>query len=54
MLVNYLQWRIIIIVLFFRMNNDIPYTLRKYLTLAESVFIVVEKGTLKNIYIYWG
>ena len=29
-------------------NENIPYTLRKDLTLAESVFIEVEKGTLKK------
>ena len=29
-------------------NENIPYTPRKDLTLAESVFIEVEKGTLKN------
>ena len=29
-------------------NENIPYTLRKDLTLAESVVIEVEKGTLKK------
>ena len=35
-------------------NENIPYTLRKDHTLAESVFIEEEKGTLKTTTLYWG